>query len=250
MARGYAAAAVVGKAAQASFLLMEAAVPLTMLETPGTTQEEAAARARISQASVSYLVGRKRAETLTGAAGSPRGKPGRRRIVTPRKHLMVRRAFAKDPAAHVTEIGVELSKQGVVVSDSTLRRTKKRVLGDEKPITKRTFSNYEYESPALIGWHLAWKEAIDRAIKRKRLKYSQLCYLDQTPLRIGCGAKVGYSDRPLHGGYALKGGRFAYSLWAVISNKKCLRAWLTKKGGGSQTAHELTLPHSSTWMDP
>ena len=170
MARGYAAAAVVGKAAQASFLLMEAAVPLTMLETPGTTQEEAAARARISQASVSYLVGRKRAETLTGAAGSPRGKPGRRRIVTPRKHLKVRRAFAKDPAAHVTEIGAELSKEGVVVSDSTLRRTKKRVLGDEKPITKRTFSNYEYESPALIGWHLAWKEAIDRAIKRKRLK--------------------------------------------------------------------------------
>jgi hypothetical protein len=68
---GCAAAAVVGKAAKAKISPREAAVALTMLETPGTTQEEAAARARISQASVSYLVGRKRAETLTGAAGSP-----------------------------------------------------------------------------------------------------------------------------------------------------------------------------------
>jgi hypothetical protein len=32
-----------------------------------------------------------------------------------------------------------------------------------------------------------------------------------------------------------------YSLWAVISNFKCLRAWLTKKGGGSETAHEFML---------
>lgn len=242
-------AAVTGQAVRAKISPRERSAALRAVGE-GRSQEEAAAMAHLSQQSVSNLVRRQAVaerRDLDGQAAAAVTPPTRKRkggrplVVTPRKYQCVRVAFRADPCGTVADVGAVLAKKGLQVSNRTLLRTRKRVLGDDKPFTKRVICNYEDESDALINWHYAWLEAIRRAVASKALTWRQLCYMDQTPIRIGCGSKVGYSDRSIYGAYALKGGRMVYSLWAVISNFKCLRAWLTKKGGGSETAHEFML---------
>jgi hypothetical protein len=116
---------------------------------------------------------------------------------------------------------------------------------EEADVKVRAANNYAHLSESLIHGLLNHVEAIRAAVDAGVLLPDNGAYLDQTPIFIQEGHGGGRSAGILFGECGdAKGGKMIGSLWAVVTNKGVLRAWLTKLSGDETTAKQFLLSNS------
>ena len=228
----------------------EALRAVHLVSTDGMTQLGAAAAVGVSQSTVSRLLSRVEAALDAEAAGDEalaavldptrsfkRSSSGRPKLVVGNVETAVREVIERDPWGNVGDWQAALETRGVCISHATLYRA-----FHELHIPKRAANNYAQLSPVLLHGLMNHVEAIRNAVADGKLLPDNVAYADQTPITVGEGRGGGRSEGILYGTCGdVKGGKMLWSLWAVVTNKGVLRAWITKKTGDETTAKEFFL---------
>jgi len=231
----------------------EAAVALDLYSKHGVTQTVAGAAVGVSQSAVSRLVVRKRAADAAGAAGdarleqqlnpcatAKRRRTGRPTLLDESATARVHFSVAEDPFGNVEDWLAALEKKGLAVSRPSLYRWLAKL-----KIESRATNNYAHLSESLIHGLLNHVEAMQAAFASGELTHEHVAYADQTPIFIrtghngAMGATIVFGECGDH-----KGGTMIGSLWAVVTCRGVLRAWLTEKNGGEESAEEFFLSDS------
>ena len=227
-----------------------------IMRTPNMTQLVAAAKVGVAQSTVSrHLKRRKAAAALCAGAGAApaaaQGTPprnvkrrhsGRPPLLTPELAGAVLTRYKEDPYGGVGAVHKALLEEGKEFSPSTLYR-----MLPQLDVEQRAVNLYAALNERLIHGVLNHIEAVEAALASGALTHDNLAYADQTPIYICTGHKSAYGTGLVSGDAGdAKGGKKVGNLWAVITPKGCLRAWLTNESGDEETAKQFfmsdTLP--------
>ena len=229
----------------------ETATALSAARTPGTSQLDAGAAANVSQPTVSRLL--KRARTAAGSSGDGaadgaellvtplhgdrRRSNGRPSLLTPAATTNVLAAFKHDPYGGVGAVQKAVLERGYDISPRTLYNWM-----DKLNVQSRAANSYAELNERLIHGLLNHIEAVQAALERDELSHRNLAYADQTPIYICTGHRSGYSDTIVFGdGGDAKNGKKIGTLWAVVTNERCLRAWFTELNGDEESTKQFFL---------
>ncbi len=222
----------------------------------GATQLQAAAEVGVSQKSVSRLLQRVGAAADSEAGGGGDGaelpetplrnvkrcSSGRPSLLTPATAESIQQAFKADPFGGVGEVRKALHEQGLDASRSTLYRWLSAL-----DVGPRATNTYAPLNERLIHGLLKHIEAMQAALDSSLLSHENSAYADQTPIYICTGHKSAYGSGVVFGdGGDTKVGEKVGSLWALITPRGCLRAWITDLTGDEESAKQFfmsdTLP--------
>lgn len=215
----------------------------------GRTQLEAAAAVGVSQQSVSRILQSARAPADSGAGAADgsaeqlvtpprsvkRSRGGRPSLLTPASAASVTAAVHEDPFGGVRAVHEALKAHGIEASARTLYRWL-----DALNVHAHATNLYAALDERLIHGILNHVEGMAAALARGDLTQDNIVYGDQTPIYICTGHNHGYSDTAVFGDAGdAKGGVKVGNLWAVVTNKCCLRAWVTDLSGSEETAKDF-----------
>jgi hypothetical protein len=227
----------------------------------GRSQLEAGAAAGVSQQAVSRLLQSARAASGSGAdaagdgaellvtpprAAKKRRCGGRPSLLTPATAESVKQAYKKDPFGGVREVHQALRALNIDVCRSTLYAWL-----DDLNVHARATNLYAGLDERLIHGILNHAEAMKAGLESGAFTHDNIAYADQTPIYICAGHNTAYGDTVVFGDAGdAKGGKKVGNLWAVVTPKDCIRAWITDIAGDEESAKQFFLSESlpSGWI--
>ena len=217
----------------------------------GRTQLEAGAAAGVSQPAVSRFLKTIRSDMGSGddadaelsetALGAVKGHSGGRPSqLTPAIEASLKQAVKVDPFGGIAEVYKALQQHGLQVSQRTLYRWLQQV-----DVHARATSIYAELNERLIHGILNHVEAVRDALARGKITFENLAYADQTPIFICTGHSSAHGVGVVFGdGGDAKGGKKVGNLWAVITVRCCLRAWVTDLSGDEESTKQFFLSNT------
>lgn len=229
---------------------VEKATVLDKVLNKGVSQLQAGAESGVSQQTVSKYVRlarleaeeaqldefAARVEQSAGSSAAPRG-PGRPTKLTPELAERIRAAVARDPFGQVSALYDNLVGEENGFSLRSLYNWLNKL-----NLKKHAVDNYAQLTESLLHGLLNHKEAVEHAFREKLLGEENLAYADQTPIYMKTGHSSGRGASIVFGDSGdAKGGVKIGNLWAVVTVKGVVRAWLTDKNGDEESAKEFFL---------